>query len=195
LTATNSIAIFGGTFDPIHYGHLHLIDEILNSEKFSKLVIVPAGKPWQKSPIAPASDRLEMTRRAVGETATEVSDCEIMRDKPSYAIDTVDELVSLNPGSSISWIIGSDAIPGLSTWKRIDEMASKVDFLIVIRPGYEIPQSAIPTYIKWSSIEIQALDISATQVRERVSAGRDISDLVPATVAAYIHEKKLYGAA
>jgi len=146
LTATNSIAIFGGTFDPIHNGHVHVISEILKSGKFSKLVIVP-------------------------------------------------DLHSLYPESSLTWIIGSDAIAGLSTWNRIDEMASEVDFLIVLRPGHAVDQSAIPHFIKWTSIEIHARDISATQVREKVSVGSDISNLVPPSVAAYIYEKKLYGAA
>ena len=195
MTATNSIAIFGGTFDPIHNGHVHVISEILKSEKFSKLVIVPAGKPWQKSPTASASDRLKMTKLALGNLDVEVSDCEIKRDAPSYAIDTVRDLHSLNPEFSMTWIIGSDAIPGLSTWKRVDELASQVNFLIVLRPGHVVDQSAIPHFITWTSIEIQARDISATQVREKVSARSDISDLVPPSVAAYIYEKKLYGAA
>jgi nicotinate-nucleotide adenylyltransferase len=195
LTATNSIAIFGGTFDPIHYGHVHVISEILKSGRFSKLVIVPAGNPWQKSPTAPASNRFEMTKRALSNFDVEVSDCEVKREAPSYAIDTVHDLRSLNPESSITWIIGSDAIAGLSTWNRIDELASEVEFLIVLRPGHAINQSAVPHFIKWSSIEIHARDISATQIRERVSVGSDISDLVPPSVAAYIYEKKLYGAA
>jgi len=195
LTATNSIAIFGGTFDPIHNGHVHVISEILKSGKFSKLVIVPAGKPWQKSPSASANNRLEMTKLALSEIDVEVSNCEVKRDTPSYAIDTVHDLHSLYPESSLTWIIGSDAIAGLSTWNRIDEMASEVDFLIVLRPGHAVDQSAIPHFIKWTSIEIHARDISATQVREKVSGGSDISDLVPPSVAAYIYEKKLYGAA
>ena len=172
-----------------------MISEILKSEKFSKLVIVPAGKPWQKSPTASASDRLKMTKLALGNLDVEVSDCEIKRDAPSYAIDTVHDLHSLNPEFSMTWIIGSDSIPGLSTWKRVDELASKVEFLIVIRPGHLVDQSAIPHSIKWTSIEIHARDISATQVREKVNNRSDISDLVPPSVAAYIYEKKLYGAA
>jgi len=195
LTATKSFAIFGGTFDPIHNGHVHVISEILKSERFSKLVVVPAGKPWQKSPTASASDRLEMTKLALSNFDVEVSDCEIRRDAPSYAIDTVHDLHSLNPEFSMTWIIGSDSIPGLSTWKRVDELASNVEFLIVIRPGHVVDQSAIPHSIKWTSIEIHARDISATQVREKVNNGSDISDLVPPSVAAYIYEKKLYGAA
>jgi ribosome-associated protein len=158
-----------------------VISEILKSGKFSKLVIVPAGKPWQKSPSASANNRLEMTKLALSKIDVEVSDCEVKRDTPSYAIDTVHDLHSLNPESSLTWIIGSDAIAGLSTWNRIDEMASEVEFLIVLRPGHTVDQSAIPHFIKWTSIEIHARDISATQVREKVSVGSDISDLVEHT--------------
>ena len=94
MTATNSIAIFGGTFDPIHNGHVHVISEILKSGKFSKLVIVPAGKPWQKSPSASANNRLEMTKLALSDIDVEVSDCEVKRDTPSIFIAMLSSVIS-----------------------------------------------------------------------------------------------------
>lgn len=195
MTAINSIAIFGGTFDPIHNGHVHLIKEILKSNKFSKIIVVPAGNPWQKSPNASPRDRWEMTKAALSNVNVEVSDCEVKREMPSYAIDTVHDLKELNPHSTFTWIVGSDAISGLATWNRAEELARKVEFLFVIRPGHLIDESQIPTFIKWNSIEIDALDISATQVRELARSGSDFSALVPASVAKYIQEKGLYGAA
>ena len=195
MTATNSIAIFGGTFDPIHNGHIHLIKEILNSGKFTKVVVVPAGNPWRKTPVAPADDRLEMSKLALKEIDADVSDCEVRRGSPSYAIDTVKDLEELYPGSTFTWIIGSDALIGLSSWHQIQELASQIQFLIILRPGHDLQKTTIPSYIQWQSIEIDALDISATQIRKLVGSGGEISSLVPDSVARYIQSKGLYGAA
>lgn len=195
MTATNSIAIFGGTFDPIHNGHIHLLQGILKSNKFSKVIVVPAGNPWQKSPNAPALDRLEMAQLALKDSGVDVSDCEVQRSGSSYAIDTVEALAEIYPSSNFTWIIGSDALASLSTWHHIEQLASRIEFLIVKRPGHSIRESSTPHYIQWKTIEIQALDISATKVRELISTGGDISSLVPASVANYIRTKGLYGAA
>lgn len=156
---------------------------------------MPAGNPWQKSPEAPALDRLEMAQLALKDSGVDVSDCEVQRSGSSYAIDTVEDLSEIYPNSNFTWIIGSDALASLSTWHRIEQLASRIEFLIVMRPGHAIRESSTPHYIQLKTIEIQALDISATKVRELIRTGGDISSLVPASVANYIRTKGLYGAA
>jgi nicotinate-nucleotide adenylyltransferase len=195
LTAINSIAIFGGSFDPLHNGHLHLVSSLSSTQQFSKIVIVPAGDPWQKKPIATAHDRFEMTVRSMKAANVEVSDCEVKRDGPSYAIDTVREIARNNPGTSLTWIIGTDAFATVETWKDFDNLISLVEFLVIVRPGNKVDESKVNMKIKWSSMEIGALNISSTQVRAAIQQGQDFSLLVPASVAEYIKEKGLYGAA
>jgi nicotinate-nucleotide adenylyltransferase len=195
LIATNHCAIFGGSFDPIHNGHRHLVSSLVDSGKFQKIIVVPAGDPWQKKPQASKEDRLAMTRLGLADISVEVNDCEVVRSGPSYAIDTAIHLKSHNPNSQLTWIIGSDALASLPTWNRFEELVALVDFLVVQRPGYVIDTSIVNPKIKWSSIQIHALDISATQIRRAISEGGDISGLVPTDVARYIAEKRLYGAA
>ena len=136
-----------------------------------------------------------MSKLALKEIDVEVSDCEVRRESPSYAIDTVKDLEEIYPGSTFTWIIGSDALIGLSSWHQIQELASQIQFLIILRPGHDLQKTTIPSYIQWQSIEIDALDISATQIRKLVGSGGEISSLVPDSVARYIQSKGLYGAA
>jgi nicotinate-nucleotide adenylyltransferase len=195
LIATSSVAIFGGSFDPIHNGHIHLISSILNSQKFDTLIVVPAGDPWQKKPHASKEDRLEMTRLAIKGMKVEVEDCEILRSGPSYAIDTAKLLINRNPHAKHTWIIGSDALLNIGTWHKIDEVRTLIDFLVINRPGHVIDASKVHPEVRWSSIEITALDISATEVRAALASGRDVAHLIPIEVHRYITEKRLYGAA
>lgn len=190
------LAIFGGTFDPIHRGHIHLAEKIIQSGKFDQLVVVPAGRPWQRPAIASAPDRLAMAQLAFQGDEVLVSDCEIKRQSPTYAIDTVRELKQgENADSQFSWVIGSDALSGLESWNRISELAELIDFLVIVRPGYAITGLHIPTFIRWSSIEIGALDISATEIRRALHEHRDVSAMITPSVLSYIEERGLYGAA
>lgn len=125
----------------------------------------------------------------------EVSDCEISRPGPSYAIDTAKEISHKHPGSTLTWIIGSDALPNLDTWKDIKELARIVEFLVIVRPGSGLNKKDVGAEIRWTSLEVGALDISSTEVREAMSSGKDFSQLVPTFVGQYIREKGLYGAA
>lgn len=195
MTAINSLAIFGGTFDPIHRGHIYLVRELLQSGRFEKVIVVPAGNPWQRPALATADDRLEMARLACDGLDVLVDDCEVRRNEPSYAIDTVTELGRKNPASSFTWVIGSDALAGLESWHRIRDLAESVEFLVIVRPGYHIADQQIPTYIHWSPLEIGALDISATEIRRALHEKRDVSSLLSEPVLNYIREKGLYGAA
>ena len=195
LIATKKIAIFGGSFDPIHNGHLYLITSILDSKIFEKLIVIPAGDPWQKEMHASKLDRLAMTQIALKGKRVDVDDCEVSRTGPSYAIDTAKHLIDDEPGAQYTWIIGSDALQNLATWHRLEELTKIVDFLVIIRPGHAIEAANVHADVKWSSIEIVALDISATAVRHLLAEGRDVSHLIPQEVHRYIIEKRLYGAA
>ena len=185
-------ALFGGTFDPIHNGHLHLIKSLLASNRFDNFVVIPAGDPYQKTTATTARHRSAMVELALKDDAVTVSECEVNRTGPSYAIDTVEEIANQFPAERYTWIIGSDAFAGLPTWHRFEELKGLVNFLVVIRPGAtSLPE--IPGVV-YEVMEISALDISATDIRNQLENGEDVSAVVPASVLAYIKENDLYGA-
>ena len=136
-----------------------------------------------------------MTARALHELKVEVSSCEARREGPSYAIDTAREIAQVHKGSTLTWVVGSDAFAHVETWKDFEDLISLVDFLVIVRPGSTIDQNKVNKKIKWSALEIGALDISSTQVRSAIQHGDEFSTLVPPQVADYIKEKGLYGAA
>lgn len=185
-------ALFGGTFDPFHKGHLHLVKSLLATKKFENFVVIPAGDPYQKSGSASALDRLAMTKLALQDLAVTISDCEIHRAGPSYAVDTIKEIKNLIPADRCTWVLGSDAFAGLASWKSFEELTELVDFLVVIRPG-TVNVGGIPG-VKFEEIEIDALDVSATEIRARIKQGEDITPYLPERVISYIREKHLYGA-
>ena len=137
MIKTKNVAIFGGTFDPVHRGHIYLAEKIIKAGEFDQLIVVPAGNPWQRPTIASAVDRLAMARIAFESQPVVVSDCEVRRAQNSYAIDTVRELKSEYGQSRFTWILGSDALSGIESWHDITALSELVDFLVIIRPGYE----------------------------------------------------------
>lgn len=195
MIATNRVGVFGGSFDPIHFGHIHLLNEISALQIFSTLLVIPAGDPWQKNPNVHALLRLEMVRAALQDLAVEVSDLEVTRPGKTYAIDTVRELRKRFPVEQLTWIIGSDVVSNLATWHQIEELAKQIDFLVITRPNNQLAKSEIPEFIKYTEMEIAALDISATQVRSSLANGNDVSQLIPDSVLQIIKSKGLYGAA
>lgn len=186
-------AIYGGSFDPIHLGHIHLVEEVKKSGLAETLIVVPAGKPWQRETHASAKDRLAMAQIALASSGVIVSDCEINRPGNSYAIDTVTELSKTFHADRYLWVIGSDAFATIESWHRFAELVELVEFLVISRPGYQVV--APSQLIKWENLEIGALDISATQVREALKEGRNLAGLLTPAVSDYIREHRLYGAA
>lgn len=195
MIAIKRVGIFGGTFDPIHFGHIHLLSELSKKAEFDDLVVVPAGQPWQKNPVASKFDRLEMVQIAVQDLPVRISDVEVKRTGDSYAIDTVLELKKKYEPCQVVWIVGSDALSQLHSWHQIEKLAQLVDFLVVKRPNTNLDRTKVPSFVNFTEIEIAALDISATQVRQAISAQSDTSKLIPAKVAEFIKKKGLYGAA
>ncbi len=187
--AATDIAIIGGTFDPIHNGHLQVISEI--AKIFQKVIVIPTGNPWLKdhNPIASGEQRVAMAQIAVNSLnlgeKVQVSAMEVKRPGPSYAIDTVNELSKIYPDSKFTLVLGSDAASNLSKWHRSDELQKLIQVLVVKRPGVKSSNFA--------EVEIAAPDLSSTQIRDKVANSADISEFVIPTVASFIKEHRLYG--
>lgn len=183
------IAIVGGTFDPIHLGHLKIISEI--AKKFAKVIVIPTGEPWLKAakPIATGEQRVAMAQTAVNSLnladQVQVSAIEVKRPGPSYAIDTVNELTKVYPEASFTLVLGSDAALNLHKWHRSDELQKLVEVLVVKRASVEPSQ--------FPEIAIDAPDISSTAIRDKVAHSQEIAELVPPTIATFIKEHHLYG--
>ena len=178
------IAIYGGTFDPIHKGHLHVITKIISQKLADRILLIPAGQPQLRDakPVATAIDRRAMCQLALKDLPSEVSSkvevnpIEILRQGPSFTIDTVEAVTQSYPGDQIALIIGTDAFTRIEQWHRSSELQDMVEFIVIDRP--EFPGEA--------NLDIGALNISATQVR----AG-DLAAVSP-HVATYIKEHHLY---
>jgi nicotinate-nucleotide adenylyltransferase len=187
--------ILGGTFDPIHNGHLVAGREVAGRLGLDRVVIIPAGAPWQKRDrrIASPGDRLAMVRLAVqGDPLFEVSEIDIRRDGPTYTIDMLEELSVLHPDDEFVLIIGTDLAPRLASWHRYREVLQRVEIAICTRPDYPLDLSSLPDG-RFTVVDIPALPISSTGVRAMVDSGLDVSDLVPTAVLEYIREHEVYG--
>lgn len=192
------IGILGGTFNPIHIGHLILAEEVREKLLLGKIIFVPAYQPPHKdnSDIASAPIRLAMVKTAIkGNKYFSVSDIEIKRDGRSYTIDTLREFKKLYPQDELYFIIGSDLLKYLDDWKDWDEIVKMVRFIVATRPGY--PLEEISTYIASrqtgaSTVAIRAVDVSGFEIRKAIKEERSFRYLVPDSVFKYINRRKLY---
>jgi len=200
-----SVALFGGSFNPIHIGHLIVARCVAEALSVSRLVLIPSRNPPHKNgdDLAPAEDRLEMTRLAVaGDSLFEVSDVEIRRSGPSYTFLTVSAYrESLGPDARLYWVIGADTLPDLHSWYRIGDLMALCQIVTARRPGYEQPDlTALARVLPAERVqELQKLalrtpriDVSASMIRQRVREGRSIRHLVPDAVNEYIGRQGLY---
>lgn len=187
------IGVFGGTFDPPHIGHLVAAVDAHQALGLDVVLFVVANVPWQKvgsRELTPAADRLAMVDAAVADRpGLEVSDIEIRRGGDSYTADTLAALHEAEPGAELYLILGNDAAAGFSTWERHEEVASSSHLVVVDRPGTPTP---IDDGFRWTRVDIPELEISSTELRERVAAGRTIDYLTPPGVVSYIRERGLY---
>ena len=194
--------ILGGTFDPIHNGHLSIAGEAKKQLALSEVLFLPAGQPWMKSnqPILPAVHRLEMIRLAItGRPYCKLSTIEIEHRGPSYSVDTVAQLKALaGEASELYFIIGWDSLAQLPRWKEPSRLVEMCFLAAVPRPGYTQPdmkelETKIPGLSKRVIfLDKPRIDISATDIRERVAKGLSIKNLVPQAVEKYIEENGLY---
>lgn len=191
---TRHVALFGGTFDPVHHTHRAIIDAILDTGLVDLVLVCPAGDPWQKSEvIASAQDRLEMCHLALGAHAdVEISDIEIRRDGPTYTIDTVRELLREHPEWKISLVLGADSVANFHTWHHADELSQLVEILGIARPGHELhPGAPLLHPLRMNRVEMRESTLSATEIRDELNAGRVPPGLNPA-VLHYIRTHSLY---
>lgn len=185
------IGILGGTFNPIHIGHLIIAEEAREKLGLERIIFVPAYLPPHKdnSDIAPAHHRLNMAKLAIkGNKYFLVSDMEIKRDGRSYTIDTIKEFKKIYPDEDLYFIIGSDLLTYLDEWKDLSEIIKMVKFVAATRPGY--PLKNLPSYI--STVDIRAVDISGFEIRNCVKEHKSFRYLVPDAVYKYILKKRLY---
>ena len=207
------IGIFGGTFDPIHYGHLRTAFEMLQALRFGELRFVPSGDPPHRGETyAPASLRLEMVRAATAhEPSFVVDDCEVRRQGPSYTVDTLAAMRQEQPDAPMGLILGMDAFLGLTHWHRWNEILDYAHIVVAHRPGWRAPDigplgeliSGHGTHRiddlhqqRDNLIYIHAvtqLEISSTEIRDLVGAGRDPRFLMPDVVRDIIMESGCYG--
>lgn len=185
------IGILGGTFNPIHIGHLILAEEAREKLGLDKIIFVPAYLPPHKdnSDIAPAKYRYRMIELVIKKNRYfSLSDMEIKRNGRSYTIDTLKEFKKLYPEDELHFIIGSDLLRYLEEWKDLDELIKMVRFIVATRPGY--PLEKIPSHI--STLPIRAVDISGFEIRSAIRQDKSFRYLVPEAVFKYITKKRLY---
>ncbi len=185
------IGILGGTFNPVHLGHLILAEEVREKLGLDKVVFVPAYLPPHKdnSDIVTALHRFRMVRLAIrGNRYFSASDTEIKREGRSFTIDTLREFKKAYPREELYFITGSDLLKYLDEWKDLSEIIRMVKFVVATRPGY--PLEKIPSYI--STVAIRAVDISAFEIRSCIREGKSFRYLVPEAVFEYITKKGLY---
>jgi nicotinate-nucleotide adenylyltransferase len=187
----------GGTFDPVHHGHLVAASEVAGLFGLDEVVFVPTGAPWQKSErgVSPAEDRYLMTVIATASNPRfSVSRVDVDRGGPTYTIDTLTDLRREHPDAELFFITGADALAQIVGWRETDKLFRLAHFVGVTRPGYQLADADLPSGAV-SLVEVPALAISSTDCRERVSRGMPVWYLVPDGVVQYIEKRGLYHAA
>ncbi len=216
-TKQKRIGLFGGTFDPIHFGHLRAAEEIKHILNLDKILFIPSSTPPHKenSNITLAKDRLEMIRLAIdGNKCFEISDFEIESKSPSYTIITLEHFKNYEPDSKLYFIVGNELFNEIETWRDYKKLFELANFAVITRPGFsELDSSRIPLALKDDFryhntkenlisftnnkkeivfVEIKGIEISSTDIRGFVKSKQSIKFLVPDKVEQYILSQKLY---
>jgi nicotinate-nucleotide adenylyltransferase len=185
------VGILGGTFDPPHYGHLLIANEVLSALSLDEVWFMPNHEPphKKKSHSVKDSDRVRMIELAIkGNEAFKLQTIELEREGPSYTIDTMEMINNMYEGDQFFFIIGADMIEYLPKWHRIDELVKLVQFVGVQRPSYS-HQTDFPVLY----VEVPGVDVSSSMIRDRVKCEKTVRYLLPDAVIEYIEEKHLYG--
>ncbi|MBW0105050.1 nicotinate-nucleotide adenylyltransferase [Pseudonocardia sp. KRD291] len=188
------IGVMGGTFDPIHHGHLVAASEVADRFALDEVIFVPTGQPWQKTSrvVSAAEDRYLMTVVATASNPRfSVSRVDVDRHGPTYTADTLADLHAAMPDDHLFFITGADALQQILSWHKVDELFRYAHFVGVTRPGYELGDDHLPVG-SVTLVEVPALSISSSECRERVTAGRPVWYLVPDGVVQYISKRRLY---
>lgn len=193
--------IFGGSFNPIHYGHLMICEYIKEEMGLDKVIFIPTGNPPHKDLGVSAEDRYEMVRLAISPNPDfEISDIETTRANLSYTVDTIRELKKIYKEEKLYFLIGLDSLFQLKTWKKIDDLSQEIEFVVALRPGY-IDKEEINNEIdflrdnfgtKINLIKTPLYEISSTDLRDRIHEGKSLRYLIPKKVLDYIEESGFY---
>jgi nicotinate-nucleotide adenylyltransferase len=180
------IGIYGGTFDPIHHAHLILARFALEKFALERIIFVPARvSPYKNDSVASPETRLQMLHSVIeNEPQFEVDDCELQRDPPSYTIDTIQALKDKWPDAHLFFLIGDDNLAGLPSWRHFEDLRRMVTFIVLQR-------AITPVAHEYLSVD-RRIDISATEIRQRIASGRTIHFLVPQAVEQIISTRGLY---
>lgn len=186
------VGVMGGTFDPIHHGHLVAASEVAQSFGLDEVVFVPTGQPSYKEVVTPAEHRYLMTVIATASNPRfTVSRVDIDRSKPTYTIDTLHDIRAQRPDAELFFITGADAVAQILSWRDVGELWELAHFVAVSRPGHVLSVSGLPEQ-HVSLLEVPALAISSTDCRSRVRRGFPVWYLVPDGVVQYISKHHLY---
>jgi nicotinate-nucleotide adenylyltransferase len=188
------LGVFGGTFDPVHVGHVVVAAETRSALRLDRVLLVVAGDPWQKrgKVVAPAHDRLMLVQAAVeGVDGVEASAVEVERDAPSVTADTLDALAG--PHRELFLVLGADAVANMHTWRRLEDTRSLATIVVVERNGDVHAEPPGPGW-KVERVPIPRLDVSSSDVRARLAEGRPVDGLVPPAVVHAIRARGLYTA-
>lgn len=193
--------IFGGSFNPIHYGHLMICEYIKEEMGLDKVIFIPTGNPPHKEIEVSAKDRYEMVKTAISPNPDfDISDIETTRVKLSYTVDTIRELKEIYKEEKLYFIIGMDSLFQLKTWKKIKDLSSEIEFVVAKRPGY-LDDEKINREIKYLKenfgtkiilVETPLYEISSTDLRDRIKKGKSLRYLIPKKVLNYIEESEFY---
>lgn len=189
------IGFIGGSFDPIHFGHLCAAQDALEAMELDKVVFVPAAQSPLKSGVARASDaqRLALIRCALeGSPKYEVSDHELRKGGVSYTLESVRYFRQQYPHDRLFWIIGADQFSRLHLWHRIDELVRLVEFICLERPGHALVQPATLPGLRWQKCPGHLFEISSTEIRERAARGLPLNLFMPHKAVVYLRENALY---
>ena len=189
-----SIALYGGSFDPVHGAHLEVARTALENCDLDTVIFIPAAQsPLKKgAALAEGADRLEMLRLAISEEPRfEIDISEIERGGTSYTIDTIKAYLAVHEGCRLHWIIGADQFELLPQWRRIEEIASLITFIVLRRPGHSIVASAVNA-LRFVTIDAPLMPHSSTEIRALIAEGRSAADLLPPAVEAFISSRGLY---
>lgn len=203
MNKPRQVALLGGSFDPVHLGHMALAQAALAQLPVDELWWVPAGQPWQKTRVlAPAEHRLAMLGLAIGRDARQrVETCEIERGGPTYTIDTLEVLSARHPAVVWHWLMGWDQFMNLPTWHRWRDVLARVRLAVVERPAEAPashagqPKAPMPEALRGLQpqfLHMAPWNVSSTTIRADVALGRSVLDRVSAPVARYIADHRLY---